>query len=88
MPKMNGKEAFDEISRVRPEIKVIFSSGYAPETIRQKAALTDGANLITKPVSPTELLRKVRLVLDGKLQVTGGVHGRASTDPINYSGRR
>jgi PAS domain S-box-containing protein len=67
MPKMNGKEAFDEINRVRPEIKVIFSSGYAPETIRQKAALTDGANLITKPVSPTELLRKVRLVLDGKL---------------------
>ena len=66
MPKMNGKEAFDEISKVRPEVKVIFSSGYAPETIRQKAALTDGANLVTKPVSPTELMRKVRNVLDGE----------------------
>jgi len=67
MPKMNGKEVFDEISKTSPEIKVIFSSGYAPETIRQKVALTDGANLITKPVSPAELLRKVRTVLDGKL---------------------
>jgi PAS domain S-box-containing protein len=65
MPKMNGKEAFDEIRKIRPEIKAIFSSGYAPETIRQKASLAEDVNLITKPVSPTELLRMVRSVLDG-----------------------
>ncbi len=64
MPKMNGKEAFDEIRKVRPDIKAIFSSGYAPETIRQKASLSDGAHLIAKPSSPAELLRKVRSVLD------------------------
>jgi len=66
MPKMNGKEAFDEIRKIRPEIKAIFSSGYAPETIRQKASLAEDADLITKPISPTELLRKVRSVLDGE----------------------
>jgi len=66
MPKMNGKDALDEIRKVRSGIKAIFSSGYAPETIRQKVSNMDGAHLIAKPVSPTELLRKVRSVLDEK----------------------
>jgi PAS domain S-box-containing protein len=64
MPKMNGKEALDEIRQIRPGIKAIFSSGYAPETIQQKASLADGVHLIAKPASPTELLKKVRQVLD------------------------
>jgi two-component system NtrC family sensor kinase len=66
MPKMNGKEALDEIRKIRPGIKAIFSSGYAPETIQQKASLADGIHLIAKPASPTELLKKVRQVLDEK----------------------
>jgi len=64
MPKMNGKEAVDEIRKLRPEIKAIFSSGYAPDTIQEKVSLTDGGHIIAKPVSPRELLRKVRSVLD------------------------
>lgn len=67
MPKMNGTEALDKIRQIRPGIKAIFSSGYAPDTIRQKAALADGIHLIAKPASPTELLRKVRQVLDEKV---------------------
>jgi CheY-like chemotaxis protein len=66
MPKMNGKEALDEIRKIRPTVKTIFSSGYAPETIQQKAALADGVHMIAKPAAPTELLRKVRQVLDKK----------------------
>lgn len=65
MPKMNGKEAIDEIRKIRPEIRVIFSSGYAPETLEEKVSLEKGVNIISKPVSPRELLRKVRKVLDG-----------------------
>jgi CheY-like chemotaxis protein len=64
MPKMNGKEALDEIRKIRPDIKVLFSSGYAPETIQQKASLADGTHLIAKPATPIALLRKVRSVLD------------------------
>lgn len=64
MPKQNGKEALDAIRKVRPGIKVIFSSGYAPETIRKKVSNAEGTHLIVKPVSPPELLRKVRRVLD------------------------
>ena len=64
MPRMNGKEAYDEICKVSPGIKAIFSSGYAPDTIRQMIAL-DVVHLISKPVSPTDLLRAVRSALDG-----------------------
>ncbi|PKN11730.1 MAG: hypothetical protein CVU69_11295 [Deltaproteobacteria bacterium HGW-Deltaproteobacteria-4] len=68
MPKMNGKEALDEIRKIRPGIKAIFSSGYAPDTIRQKTSMADGVHLISKPAPPAELLRKVRQVLDSSSQ--------------------
>jgi CheY-like chemotaxis protein/two-component sensor histidine kinase len=64
MPKMNGKEAYDEIRRMRPDIKVIFASGYASETIMQKGLLDHGIPLISKPVSPRQLVQKIRSVLD------------------------
>ena len=66
MPRMNGKEACDAINRMQPGIKSIFSSGYAFDTIPQKASLADGVmHLIQKPTSPHDVLKKVRSVLDG-----------------------
>lgn len=64
MPRMNGKDAFDVIQKIRPGIKAIFSSGYASETIRQKVSLADSIRLISKPISPKELLKEVRKMLD------------------------
>jgi PAS domain S-box-containing protein len=64
MPKMNGQEAYEAISKIRPGIKTIFMSGYTPEMIREKVALGEAAPLLAKPLSPTELLRKVRTILD------------------------
>lgn len=64
MPKMNGQEAFEAIRNIRPDIKAIFMSGYAPEMIREKATLAKSTPLLAKPLSPTELLRKVRDILD------------------------
>ncbi|MCX5875980.1 MAG: GAF domain-containing protein [Deltaproteobacteria bacterium] len=64
MPKMNGQEAYEAISKIRPGIKTIFMSGYAPDTIREKAGLGDTVPLLAKPLSPTELLQKVRKILD------------------------
>lgn len=66
MPNMNGKQAYDEIRKIRPGIKAIFASGYTSEIIQQKVAVVDGAHLLIKPISPNELLRKVRAVLDGE----------------------
>lgn len=68
MPKMNGKEAYDEIRRMKPDVKVIFASGYAAETVMHKGLLESGLPVITKPVTPVELARRVRSVLDGAAQ--------------------
>jgi len=64
MPKMNGQEAYEAINKIRPGIKTIFMSGYAPDTIREKAGLGNSVPLLAKPLSPTELLQKVREILD------------------------
>jgi signal transduction histidine kinase len=64
MPKKNGKEAYEEIKKIRPDIKSIFISGYTADIIHEKGILDEGMNFISKPVSPRDILRKVREVLD------------------------
>jgi len=63
MPKKNGKEAYDAIRKIKPEVKAVFISGYSDEIIDEQAIL-EGLNFIGKPVSPEELLFKIREVLD------------------------
>ena len=64
MPKMNGKEAFQEIRMVTPTIKTIFASGYAEDTFSKESLSTSGIHFILKPFSPSVLLKKVRETLD------------------------
>jgi CheY-like chemotaxis protein len=64
MPKKTGKEAYDEIKNITPDIKVIFLTGYAPDIIRQKGILSDSIPIVYKPISPIDLLKEVRSVLN------------------------
>ncbi len=64
MPKKSGKEAYDEIKNIRPDVKALFTSGYASETIYKKGLFEEGIHLVSKPLLPKELLKKVREVLD------------------------
>jgi len=64
MPKMTGKEAYDEIRKITPDIKIIFSSGYPPQIVRQRVLLENNMPVIPKPISPADLLKKVRSVLN------------------------
>ncbi len=64
MPRKNGKAAYDEIRAIRPGVKALFISGYSADMIDKEGILEKGVSFISKPVSPTELLRKVRSVLD------------------------
>ena len=66
MPKKNGREAYGEIKKIKPDIKVLFASGYAADIIQGKGIAEEGLDFIMKPVSPMDLLRKVREILDGK----------------------
>ena len=64
MPNKNGKEVYDEIKQIRPDIKALFMSGHLADTIHKNGILEKGFAYIEKPASPTELLRKIREVLD------------------------
>ncbi|OHE60332.1 MAG: hypothetical protein A2Z47_12655 [Thermodesulfovibrio sp. RBG_19FT_COMBO_42_12] len=67
MPKRNGKEVYDEIKMVRPDIEAIFMSGYDANIIYKKNIVEERFNFIPKPILPDELLRKVRKVLDKRV---------------------
>lgn len=64
MPRMNGKEVFDEVKKERPDVKVLFTSGYTGDVVLDKGVYGDAVDFIQKPVSPNELLVKIREVLD------------------------
>lgn len=64
MPRKNGKEAYESIKKFSPDVKVIFVSGYPRETLRDKVNIGDDLEIIAKPVSPAQLMKKVREVLD------------------------
>jgi len=64
MPKKNGKEAYEEIVLLQPNVKVLYSSGYTADFIQNRGVSEEGIELIMKPVQPMDLLRKVREVLD------------------------
>ncbi|NTW67174.1 MAG: DUF3365 domain-containing protein [Nitrospirae bacterium] len=66
MPRKNGKAAYEEIREIRPGIKALFMSGYSADMVSNEGILEKGISFISKPVSPTELLLKVREVLDKK----------------------
>ncbi|MBI5141455.1 MAG: response regulator [Nitrospirae bacterium] len=67
MPYKGGKEAYDEIKRIRPDMKAVFMSGHSSDDIAGKRIVEEGHELISKPFKPDELLRKVRDVLNGSL---------------------
>jgi PAS domain S-box-containing protein len=66
MPNKNGREAYEEIKKTKPDILVLFASGYSPDMLRVKELIDEDAVLVYKPLSPQNLLKKVREVLDRK----------------------
>jgi PAS domain S-box-containing protein len=66
MPKMSGPGVAAKVTAVRPEIKVLFMSGYTDDAIVHHGVLTAGVPFIQKPFSPAMLRKKIREVLDRK----------------------
>ncbi len=63
MPKKNGREVYKEITGINPHIKVLFTSGYADDTIFDRGMHEASFDFIPKPVLPDDLLLKIRKVL-------------------------
>jgi len=64
MPVKNGREAYEEILKLKPDTKAIFMSGYSDDIISRKGILAEGFDFISKPINPDVLMRRVREVLD------------------------
>ncbi len=64
MPKMNGREVYDEIRKTNPDIKVLFTSGYTRDVVLDKGIEAKQLDFLSKPIKPEDLLRKVREILD------------------------
>ncbi len=66
MPGMNGRELAVAITADRPEIRVLYMSGYTENAIGHNGTLDAGINLLQKPFSLPALKDKVREVLDSE----------------------
>jgi PAS domain S-box-containing protein len=64
MPKLNGLELRKKAILLRPEMRFLFISGYAEDTIGRTAHLPQDAGYLEKPFLPIELARKVRALLN------------------------
>jgi CheY-like chemotaxis protein len=60
---MNGPELATRALKLRPELKLLFMSGYAPGSVRQMQELPDAIDLVNKPFTRTDLTSKVKRAL-------------------------
>jgi PAS domain S-box-containing protein len=65
MPGMNGRQLADEISKVRPGLKVLFTSGYTENAIIHHGRLDEGVLLLAKPYRKSDMAIMIRKALAG-----------------------
>ena len=78
MPGLNGKELYNELVKSRPELKVLFISGYPREIISYHGILEEGLNFLQKPVPLDLLTKKIREIIENGKQP---VHGQEQDAP-------
>lgn len=66
MPQMSGPEVAEKLTVVRPEIKVLYMSGYPDHPVFEQGGVKRDTAFLQKPFTPNLLTQKVREVLDGK----------------------
>jgi two-component system, cell cycle sensor histidine kinase and response regulator CckA len=64
LPKLSGPEIYARIREEKPDLAVIFATGYSPDIAQLQKVLEEGLPVLQKPYSPRDLARKVRETLD------------------------
>jgi two-component SAPR family response regulator len=65
MPEMSGRELAEQVKALKPEMKILFTTGYARNAIIHNEKLHLGMSLLPKPYTIEQLADKIRAVLDG-----------------------
>jgi CheY-like chemotaxis protein len=65
LPHMSGRELANSLASLRPEMDVLFMSGYTDDAVVRHGILNLDVPFLQKPFSPAALAKKVREVLDG-----------------------
>jgi CheY-like chemotaxis protein len=65
MPGMSGRQLAERIQSTRPQIKIMYMTGYTDDMVVQHKVLEPGVKLLQKPFSKVDLALKVRSTLDG-----------------------
>jgi len=66
MPGINGRLLADQLIQLRPNIKVVYMSGYTGQAVGAHRILDPGSIFLQKPFTRDELARKIREALDGE----------------------
>ncbi len=64
MPRMNGRDLFNTLKEMQPNLKVLFMSGYTDDVVARHGILEVGTNFLPKPFTIREIARAVRRALD------------------------
>lgn len=66
MPNIDGKSLYEEIRGIRPDVRVLFVSGYSTDVLNGRGLADGDVDFLSKPVLPSELLKRLRQILDCK----------------------
>ena len=88
MPGMNGRELAQHLSVIKPNLRVLFMSGYLDDISVNRGMDPHRTTFLQKPFTPDLLLRTVRALLDSSSSGSGPAHQSSSSfDPSRRSAR-
>lgn len=85
MPGMNGRELAEHLAVIKPNLRVLFMSGYLDDISVNSGMDPHRTTFLQKPFTPDLLLRTVRALLDSSASGTGLAH--VQTSPPNHTSR-
>lgn len=68
MPRLGGRELAQHLTTARPNVRVLFMSGYTPDTVLRQGIMRDGLAFVQKPFKGRDLLSNIRELLDRPLR--------------------